>query len=62
MVVNRQTCRYVSPVVYSTWRLWAFKQADVEIAFRMATAEEIVKDGWHFATKTDGVSIMKKPR
>jgi len=51
----------VSPVVYSTWRLWAFKQADVEIPLHMATAEEIAKDGWHFATKTDGMSNKKKP-
>lgn len=38
-------------------RLAAFREAGVDIPYRMATADEIAGEAWKFTTRNDGVSI-----
>jgi hypothetical protein len=38
-------------------RLAAFRKADVDVPYRMATSEEIAAEAWKFTTKNEGISI-----
>jgi len=41
-------------------RLIAFQEAGVDVPYRMATPEEIAKEGWKFTTSNGGTSIQLK--
>jgi hypothetical protein len=38
-------------------RLEAFRRADVDVAVRVATREEIAEETWEFTTQNEGVPI-----
>ena len=42
-------------------RLWAFREAGVDIPYREATDEEGRTEAWKFTTKNDGLSVRVKP-
>ena len=43
-------------------RLWAFREANIDIPYRWATDAEIKKEGWKFTTVNDGSSVVVKGR
>jgi hypothetical protein len=44
-------------------RLWAFREAGVQVPFRRATDQEIEEEQWKFTTRNDGETVrIREPR
>lgn len=44
-------------IILDNKRLEAFRRAEMDMPYRMATPQEAASEGWKFTTRNDGVTI-----